>query len=621
MKRFKAGSILLIVGFVLLSSIATSLSPFFTQKAEAALANATNINLEERGKVLEAFSNGYPINTPFVTCKPEFVLESKNQSLLEQHFFGDAEQVPGFPTPTQAQIQEFQPRLSNSLIGNFDNPDGTAMLRDYVYKAVGSSNTWVINFRPTDNLSQPVDGGGRTNRNGSVDPYCGQYKMIQVAQYEWRGFQAITGSTQRINIPMIFKLDPGAAKDNAHGTLEYYHYNSDLSPEVTKKITSNITVSTYPDPSQAGGGGPSTGETAFPQWVDASTVKFTFGRFNGETYKKYTWGKDDVSTPSGTKAYSFYFLDSTPENSPRAGMTWSSGKGCENPMPNGSPGVNCVNGVPNCVPFIAVQRSLALGSTDTNLQHLNDEANALGTSTAFLYDYNPTDCRQDRIVEMSWRGSALGPGLDAQVWLYYSAKNDAFQPVWIKGHGNEQPLIGTYTKVAGIYQGGANGCNGTISIDSFQGNHLVVTWTLKDFSRGGCGNPTLYGNLAVLAIAGPEGEAKFEEINNIISNLPPPGAGENELRIGCDYFENALSWLICPFVRGAMNLIEGFDGIINKLLTISTPEIFSDSTATGQAYHTAWGIFRTLALSLIVIAALVMVVSQAAWVIVVKKCC
>ncbi|HEY5667733.1 MAG TPA: hypothetical protein VIR03_01070 [Candidatus Saccharimonadales bacterium] len=90
----------------------------------------------------------------------------------------------------------------------------------------------------------------------------------------------------------------------------------------------------------------------------------------------------------------------------------------------------------------------------------------------------------------------------------------------------------------------------------------------------------------------------------------------NEPQLGCDIsFEwttvFSIKWLVCPFVMGATHLVGKLDDTINSMLTIDLKDIFTTS-ATSNAYHTAWNSFRFFALGLIVIAALIMVVSQAA---------
>jgi len=73
----------------------------------------------------------------------------------------------------------------------------------------------------------------------------------------------------------------------------------------------------------------------------------------------------------------------------------------------------------------------------------------------------------------------------------------------------------------------------------------------------------------------------------------------------------SLKWLVCPVINTATFAVGKLEDVINNLLTVDTKDIFND-TAADNAYHKAWNSFRFFALGLIVIAALVMVVSQAA---------
>jgi hypothetical protein len=79
---------------------------------------------------------------------------------------------------------------------------------------------------------------------------------------------------------------------------------------------------------------------------------------------------------------------------------------------------------------------------------------------------------------------------------------------------------------------------------------------------------------------------------------------------------NPLNWVLCPLVNSGIAATGQINHGINALLTVNTNGtgkhcgIFSNCGA-GPAFHNAWSEFRTIALSLIVIAALVMVVAQA----------
>lgn len=89
-----------------------------------------------------------------------------------------------------------------------------------------------------------------------------------------------------------------------------------------------------------------------------------------------------------------------------------------------------------------------------------------------------------------------------------------------------------------------------------------------------------------------------------------------EPELGCDVTFDittifSLKWLVCPIVNTATFAVGKFEDVINNMLTVDTDEIFDD-TAGDNAFHKAWNSFRYFALGLIVIAALIMVVSQAA---------
>jgi hypothetical protein len=90
----------------------------------------------------------------------------------------------------------------------------------------------------------------------------------------------------------------------------------------------------------------------------------------------------------------------------------------------------------------------------------------------------------------------------------------------------------------------------------------------------------------------------------------------NEPELACDVTFDlttifSLKWLVCPVINAATSAVGVLEDVINNLLKVDTKDIFNDSDAN-NAYHKAWNSFRAFALGLIVIAALVMVVSQAA---------
>lgn len=81
----------------------------------------------------------------------------------------------------------------------------------------------------------------------------------------------------------------------------------------------------------------------------------------------------------------------------------------------------------------------------------------------------------------------------------------------------------------------------------------------------------------------------------------------------CDASGDPLTWIVCPIVgmlHEATNLMQS---VIDHLMTIDVKSVFDKSQkgSTGQAYYAAWNSFRIFGVALIVIAGLVMVISEA----------
>jgi hypothetical protein len=73
----------------------------------------------------------------------------------------------------------------------------------------------------------------------------------------------------------------------------------------------------------------------------------------------------------------------------------------------------------------------------------------------------------------------------------------------------------------------------------------------------------------------------------------------------------AITFLVCSAIDTGTYAIAQLDSAIAGLLTIDVNDVFNDQDVS-NAFHTAWNSFRLFALGLLVIAALIMVVSQAA---------
>lgn len=72
-----------------------------------------------------------------------------------------------------------------------------------------------------------------------------------------------------------------------------------------------------------------------------------------------------------------------------------------------------------------------------------------------------------------------------------------------------------------------------------------------------------------------------------------------------------ITYLVCSIIDTGIYAIGAIENTLVDLLTVRTEEIFGDSK-NANAFHSAWNSFRLFAIALIVIAALMMIVSQAA---------
>jgi len=79
----------------------------------------------------------------------------------------------------------------------------------------------------------------------------------------------------------------------------------------------------------------------------------------------------------------------------------------------------------------------------------------------------------------------------------------------------------------------------------------------------------------------------------------------------CNASGDPLTWVVCPVVGMLHEATNTMQSVINHLMTIDVNSTFDTSTASGKAYYSAWNSFRVFGIALIVIAGLVMVISQA----------
>lgn len=96
------------------------------------------------------------------------------------------------------------------------------------------------------------------------------------------------------------------------------------------------------------------------------------------------------------------------------------------------------------------------------------------------------------------------------------------------------------------------------------------------------------------------------------------GSGTGAPSLTCSPGANPLDWLLCAAVQGMVNIINPLANLIYSQLSVGTSgntgapdQIFGNGTSA-KDYKKAWEAFRNISLALMVIAALVVIISQAA---------
>lgn len=141
----------------------------------------------------------------------------------------------------------------------------------------------------------------------------------------------------------------------------------------------------------------------------------------------------------------------------------------------------------------------------------------------------------------------------------------------------------------------------------------MVNWEPLEISGGG---GEFYGaRLGFLdSFVGPKSAGEYrEKVQAVLGNQDEldkitgtPGTTGNEQPEVCDIFGNwSLRWLVCPIFEMVASVTSWLDGLIQELLE------YDMATFQNGGLDKAWEVFRTFAVALLVIAALVMVFSQA----------
>lgn len=411
---------------------------------------------------------------------------------------------------------------------------------------------------------------------------CPGFTLIPVSGTRFYGMQF---TDPQVTGMMTFNLTGGAnGGADSTGSLTYYTQVKDGGSNTTghaAQRTSTITVGGIP----TGTTSINSGSLSNAQFADVAHITATYtlkGQAFSETYTDPRW--DDQNT---------YFLTSTDE-----------------------PGRQQLIGSSH-VPYIRMLPDSSYNFSQTGgnaaaISHMQTGMNALaGSSTAHFFDFNGNG----GTVGSSGNGvpgdQSISVGrTNARVWFFYSPTNKALISVFQNGSGNEQPYLGNYALASGSqYYDHAGECAniGRIVIpQSTAGNIIPVDWTLY---VTGTSCQSSWGTLQVDALAD---DSKYTAAANAASTNSS-NSTSNAGQLTCDLNFNPLTWIACPLVTAAQAGADQLNKGIDNMMNVDVNLYFNQKdNGTGQSFYAAWSSFRVVALAIVVVAGLIMVISQAA---------
>jgi hypothetical protein len=151
-----------------------------------------------------------------------------------------------------------------------------------------------------------------------------------------------------------------------------------------------------------------------------------------------------------------------------------------------------------------------------------------------------------------------------------------------------------------------NGCTDQIKFDSDYKTATSATLVRQNFvlQGGGLGSVCQDAPDFSLVIdktpSNPDALTPTTENNASTDDLDP-----------CDASTNPLSWIVCPIIGLVNEGVIQMQNVIDNLMKVDIQSVFDNKRAPGKNYYAAWNSFRLFGVVLIVIAGLVMVISQA----------
>ncbi len=351
----------------------------------------------------------------------------------------------------------------------------------------------------------------------------------------------------------------------------------------------------FPSLQGGGGGGTNTGPCSVfttpatvsacqnnpdPRFVDIATISY-----RGETYTTSHWGGGSMK----------WFLSSTFDP---ARKTYNIDKGDA------------------CRPFMAINTdngNFDINIDDDSLGSLQDiekalaKAEAQGSVDASFTDFNAACAK---IVDNKGGYKVKDP-VNARIWGAYYDATKTVNLFFTDADHNESQYLSAYKTTDFKTFAGTNipGCESSAPHFDF-GQALNTV---------GAGTATVSGKWFLNAGSPCE---DYEQIGVRVKIAPkdqqPPAlksdaASEPDasVHVDCEWSFNPLTWIMCPLLDATQGIINTVGSFIKDQLQIDANTYFDKNSDTGQKIYQAWNSVRIIALTLLVVIALVMVIAQA----------
>jgi hypothetical protein len=594
------------IAFVLLLNLFSIFLPILPIKVNAATATEITGMAAPNGAWTKNYTSDGRLNNPSannavrVNCLARFSTKTVSQDDFKKIFGADRGMLAKLidsSTGLAAQAPfESSPEASINGLGSYSDinlkywPNGQNV--------------------PVDTIEFYTQTGAATNQECNTSGLPGiTGRLFRFNDTLWGGYLGEAKPAGEINITgaptryftITYKAD--SVNDLSKGSITYPRAelnNGGLVNTDIKYVPVTIGGATPDGKTQPGTGSGGSAPTFNAYWDDIATIKTT----QGHTYRKFIWNKNN-----------YYFLWETPVGDPYENMTWNKTDVSlrnEDPFKTGTNGREIKSN--SCVPFIEVP-NLDINFAEHNsatLQNHIDRAASLGgagnKNPIAYYAGDPGTCNNlpNTGAPITVAGRAAGATVDGpKIWMLYNKELDQFTPIFREGGDYEQLYLGLYTKNSDGYLSRNNtACPtkvtpGTIS-DTAPFNIKIA---LKSKS---CSDD--YGEISVYAK--PVDKDTF---NNTASQQPGEGGTAADQPTGCETsLSDPLSYIVCPVVNAASSAINTFDNAIQSTLQIQTERFNRENTAeSGNKLYQIWSIFRYISTIFLVLAGLVMVLSQA----------